>query len=200
MSIALKIGFVLLSYLLGSIPVGYLLTKFSTGKNLLKLGSGNVGSTNVGRVAGRKMAIITQLLDMTKGFLPVAVYLFFVDEKIGDSDFYVYWLALAAIIGHDFSVFLKFKGGKGVNTTLGASVLIAPIPVFISVAIYFIVKWQFKFVSLGSLILGISLPFIEFIFHGITSTFYYILGCMILIIIMHRTNIFRLLNKQELSS
>lgn len=194
MSITLKIGFVLLSYLFGSIPVGYILTKFSTGKNILKLGSGNVGSTNVGRVAGKKIASITQLLDMTKGFLPVAIYLFFAGEKIESSSFYVYWLAMAAIIGHDYSVFLKFKGGKGVNTTLGASVLIAPISVFISVAIYFIVKRRFKFVSLGSLILGISLPFTELIFHGLTSTCYYLLVCMVLIIFMHRTNIIRLLN------
>lgn len=200
MNSLLKIGFVLLSYLLGSIPIGYILIKFSTGKNILKLGSGNVGSTNVGRVAGKKMAIITQLLDMAKGFIPVAIYLFFVDEKIGDSYFYVFWLALAAIIGHDFSIFLKFKGGKGVNTTLGASVLIAPVSVFISVAAYFIVKWQFKFVSLGSLILGIFLPITELIFHGLTSTFYYLLVYMVLIILMHRTNIIRLFNKQELSS
>lgn len=200
MSISLKIGFVLLSYLLGSIPFGYLITRFTTGKNILKLGSGNVGSTNVGRVAGKKMAIFTQLLDMTKGILSVAVYLFFVDDRTGDSDFYIYWLALAAIIGHDFSVFLKFKGGKGVNTTLGASVLIAPVSVFVSVAIYFIVKWQFKYVSLGSLLLGVSLPLTELIFHGLTSTFYFLLVCMILIILMHRTNIIRLVNKQELSS
>jgi glycerol-3-phosphate acyltransferase PlsY len=200
MSIPFKIAFVLLSYLLGSIPVGYLLTKITTGKNILKLGSGNVGSTNVGRVAGKKIAVVTQLLDMSKGFLPVAIYLFFVDGEIGESAFYVYWLALAPIIGHDFSLFLKFKGGKGVNTTLGASVLLAPIPVFVSVAIYFIIKWRFKFVSLGSLILGISLAATEFIFHGLTSTFYYLLVCMILILFMHRTNIIRLLNQQELSS
>ncbi len=92
--------------------MGFLLTKFSTGKNILKLGSRNVGSTNVGRIAGKRIAIITQLLDMTKGILPVVIYLFLVDEKVGDYDFYVYWLALAVIIGHDFSIFLKFKGGR----------------------------------------------------------------------------------------
>jgi len=72
MNSTLKIGFVILSYLLGSIPFGYLLTKFYTGKNILELGSGNIGSTNVGRIAGKKIAIITQLLDMAKGLLPVA--------------------------------------------------------------------------------------------------------------------------------
>ena len=72
-----EIGFVLLAYLLGSVPFGYLLTKFYTGKNILELGSGNIGSTNVGRIAGKKIAIITQLLDMAKGLLPVACYMFF---------------------------------------------------------------------------------------------------------------------------
>ena len=200
MTIALKITFVLLSYLLGSIPFAYLLTKYYTGKNILKMGSGNVGSTNVGRVAGKKVAIFTQLLDIAKGLLPVAVYLLFTDEKIVKSDPFIYWLALASIIGHDFSIFLKFKGGKGVNTTLGASVLIAPISVFISVVTYFIAKWQLKFVSLGSIILGISLPATELIFHGLTSNFYYLLVCMVLIILRHKSNIIRLLNKQELSS
>jgi glycerol-3-phosphate acyltransferase PlsY len=164
------------------------------------LGSGNAGSTNVGRIAGKKMAIFTQLLDMTKGILPVAIFLLFVDVKIEDTDFYIYCLALAPIIGHDFSIFLKFKGGKGVNTTLGASVLIAPFSVFISVAIYFIVKWRFKYVSLGSIILGIALPITELIIHGFTSTFYYLLICMILIILMHKTNIIRLINQEEFSA
>lgn len=200
MSATFKIGFVLFSYLLGAIPVGYFLTKYFTGKNILTLGSGNVGSTNVGRVAGKKLAFITQLLDMAKGIFPVAIYLFLKDEKIGEADFFIYWLALASIVGHDFSVFLKFKGGKGVNTTLGASVLIAPVSVFISVAIYFIVKLLFKYVSLGSLALALFLPVSEFVFHGITSSFYYLAVCALLIIFRHKTNIIRLLSKQELSS
>jgi acyl phosphate:glycerol-3-phosphate acyltransferase len=200
MNITLKIAFLLLSYLFGSIPFGYLLTKYYAGKNILKLGSGNVGSTNVGRIAGRKMAAITQLLDMFKGFLPVAVYLYFIEDKKIGSEFYVYCVALAAIIGHDFSIFLKFKGGKGVNTTLGASVFIAPYSVLISVANYLIAKWRLKYVSLGSIILGITLPLTELVIFGFTSTFYYLVVCMILIILMHRTNIIRLINQQELSS
>lgn len=200
MNITIQYAFILLSYLLGAIPFGYILTRYFTGKNILKIGSGNVGSTNVGRVAGKKIAIITQLLDMLKGFLPVAGYLYFIDDKKIGSEFFVYCVALATIIGHDFSIFLKFKGGKGVNTTLGASVLIAPFSVFISVAIYFIIKWRLKYVSLGSIILGIALPITELFIHGMSSTFYYLLICMILIILLHRTNINRLLHNEELSS
>ena len=199
MNITLQITYFLLSYLLGAIPFGYILTRYYTGKNIMEIGSGNVGSTNVGRVAGKKFAVITQLLDMFKGLLPVAVYLYFIDDNKTGSDFYVYCVALSTIIGHDFSIFLKFKGGKGVNTTLGASVLIAPFSVFISVAIYFIVKWRFKYVSLGSIILGITLPLTELFIHGLSSSFYYLLVCTILIILLHRKNINRLLHMRELS-
>jgi glycerol-3-phosphate acyltransferase PlsY len=200
MNWVLEITFICLSYLLGSVPFGYILTYYYTDKNILEQGSGNIGSTNVKRVAGRKIAIITQLLDMLKGLLPVAVYILFLKNDNAEFDYFIYGLALAAILGHDFSIFLKFKGGKGVNTTLGASVLIAPISVIISVAIYFVVKFQFKYVSLGSIILSIFLPLSEALIYGFTSTFFYLLLCMILIILLHRKNIIRLINKQELPS
>ncbi|MCZ4694676.1 glycerol-3-phosphate 1-O-acyltransferase [Ancylomarina euxinus] len=200
MNIAIQYIFILLAYLLGAIPFGYILTRYYTGKNIMEMGSCNVGSTNVGRVAGKRIAIITQLLDMLKGLIPVAVYLYFIDgEKMG-AEFSVCSVGLATIIGHDFSIFLKFKGGKGVNTTLGASLLIAPFSVFISVAVYFVVKWRLKYVSLGSIILGITLPLTELFIHGLSSIFYYLLVCMILIILRHRTNINRLLHSEELSS
>ncbi len=200
MTIALTIGLIFLAYLLGSIPFGYLLTRFSAGKNILEWGSGNVGSTNVRRVAGKRISVITQLLDMLKGLIPVALYLYFADLNTMVPGYYVYGLALAAILGHDFSIFLLFRGGKGVNTTLGASVLLAPFPVFMSVAIYFLVKWRFKYVSLGSLALAIALPVTEMLLYGLSSNFYYLLICMVLIILLHQSNIGRLWSHQEIAS
>lgn len=198
MTLVYEIFFLILAYLLGSIPVGYLLTKCYTGQNILELGSGNLGSTNVRRVVGKKLSIITQLLDMFKGLLPVLVFL--IIKPSHSSPHYVFALALAAIIGHDFSLFLKFKGGKGVNTTLGASVLLAPYSVFIAVALYFIVKWKFKYVSLGSIVIAFTLPLIEVILSGLTPTFYYLLIGAILIVFLHRENITRLINGKELRS
>lgn len=206
MSVFVQIIILLASYLVGSIPVGYLLVRSLTGQNILELGSGNIGSTNVKRIAGKKAAIITQLLDMAKGLLPVALYLYFsYDPHLTyyqnvASDPFIYYVALASILGHDFSVFLKFKGGKGVNTTLGASVLLAPLPVFISVTFYFMVKWRFKYVSLGSLILAIMLVVSESVLNGITPICYYLLACTILIVFSHRKNIGSLLRNQELPS
>ncbi len=190
--------FLLLTYIWGSIPFGYLVTKFAAGKNILKEGSGNVGSTNVKRIAGPKMAIVTQLFDMLKGLLPVALFLIF--NPTVTVPYYIFMLAFAAIVGHDFSLFLKFKGGKGVNTTLGASVLIAPFSVFISVALYFIVKWRFKYVSLGSIVLALSMPLIEWLIHSTTPAFYYLVICSVFIIFLHRTNIHRLIRGEELLS
>jgi acyl phosphate:glycerol-3-phosphate acyltransferase len=200
-NLTLEIVFVLATYLWGSIPYGYLITRSSTGKNILEHGSGNVGSTNVGRIAGKKMAIITQLCDMFKGLLPVAIYMYVNAIQINTpTQSYIYILALSSIIGHNFSIFLKFKGGKGVNTTLGASVLLAPYSVLISVVVYYLVKWRFKFVSIGSMVLGITLSIVELIIHGFSSTFYYLLICGALIILTHRKNIERLLEKRELKN
>lgn len=198
MTLFYEILFILLSYFLGSIPVGYLLTKYYTKKNILEFGSGNIGSTNVRRVAGKKIALITQLLDMLKGLLPVILFLIF-NPKIS-IPYYILILALAAIIGHDFSIFLRFKGGKGVNTTLGASVLIAPYSVFIAVTIFFIIKWKFKYVSLGSIAIAITLPLIEIIIHGLSPIFYYFSICFFLIIILHLKNISRLIKGTELKA
>lgn len=189
---------VLFAYLIGSIPVGYLVVKKITGKNIFNFGSGNPGSTNVRRLAGKKVSIITQLLDMLKGLLPVALVLFISDYfGAGLHSLLVYIVGLATILGHNFSVFMKFKGGKGVNTTLGASVLLAPYSVFVAVLIYYLVKWKFGYVSLGSIFLGLTLPVVELILFGATSNFYFLLVCALLIVILHLKNIGRLLAGSE---
>jgi acyl-phosphate glycerol 3-phosphate acyltransferase len=113
---------------------------------------------------------------------------------------FVYFLALAAIMGHNFSLFIRFKGGKGVATTLGTSVLIAPFSVIVAVILFFMVKWRFKYVSLGSLALALSMPLTELILYRITPDFYYLSVCAVLIIIMHFNNFNRLIHGKELSS
>lgn len=205
MNVGVELAAILGAYLLGSIPVGYLLVRRATGQDIRRLGSGNMGSTNVKRVAGKRVAAITQLLDMAKGLLPVGLYLYFTydsglsyQQNIA-TNLSLYYVALAAILGHDFTIFLKFKGGKGVNTTLGASVLLTPVAVFMAVAVYFIIKWLFKYVSLGSLFLAITLVVAQFIVAGVTPKLYYLVVCMLLILVLHRTNIKRLLHHEEFS-
>ena len=198
MRIAVEILLIVLAYLLGSIPFGYLFTKKFTGLNIRELGSGNIGSTNVRRFAGAKVALLTQLCDMLKGTLPVGVVLVLQYLQLLTFDVYIiYIVAMASILGHNYSVFLRFKGGKGVNTTLGASVLLSPVPVFLSVFIYFSVEKWSKYVSLGSISLALALPVSELIIHGVTSLFYYLLLCSVLILARHASNIARLINKTE---
>jgi len=187
-----------LAYLSGAVPYGYLLTRKSTGLNILKEGSGNIGSTNVGRIAGKTVALQVQLLDMMKGLLPVALVLFLdTMVRMDFPDYFVFLVALLTIIGHNFSVFLRFRGGKGVNTTLGASVLLAPISVFSSVAVYFLVKWQLKFVSAGSIALALFLPLSGFLFSPNKLIHFYLLVCCLLILLRHTGNLKRLIAGQE---
>lgn len=193
-----EVVFILMAYLLGAVPFGYLFTKWFTGKNILELGSKSIGSTNVGRIAGKKIATFTQICDMLKGLLPVSAILLLQKNNITSfADYFIYLIALASIMGHNFSIFLKFKGGKGVNTTLGASILLAPLQVLVSVLIFFIVKWQTNYVSLGSICLGISLPLTGLLFPVSSCCFYYLLTVSLLIIIMHSPNIVRLIKGKE---
>jgi len=201
MSLWPEILLILTAYIIGSIPFGYIFTRKYTGKSILELGSGNIGSTNVGRIAGKKIAVLTQACDMSKGLLPVAlVYFLNIENFYHFEEYDFYLVALATILGHDFSLFLKLKGGKGVNTTLGASLLLAPFSVLLSVLIYLIVKWRYKYVSLGSICLAISLTISDLVVHEISFLFYYLLICSSLIIIKHIPNIKRLLNGTEYQS
>jgi glycerol-3-phosphate acyltransferase PlsY len=198
MKIELEVLFVFIAYLVGAIPFGYIFTKRFAGINIREHGSGNIGSTNVRRVAGNKIAIATQLCDMLKGLLPVATVMYLQINNIYTFDtYFIYAIGIASVLGHNFSIFLKFKGGKGVNTTLGASVLLAPFSVFASVLIYFVVRWLSKYVSLGSLFLAVTLTLTDLIIHPVSELFYYLLTFTILIVVMHIPNIKRLIDGTE---
>lgn len=198
MNLIVEILILILAYLIGAIPFGYILTKKLTGKNILEFGSGNVGSTNVKRVAGKKIALYTQLLDMLKGLLPISILLYLKNyQNIDINEYYIYAVAIISILGHNFSVFLKFRGGKGVNTTLGVSLLIAPYSILISVVLYYIMKWKFRYISLASLTMALSWTITDLIINPISSRIYYLLAITALIFITHGKNIQRLLNGTE---
>jgi len=198
MKTGIEISLILLAYLIGSVPFGYIFTRQIAGINIREYGSGNIGSTNVRRVAGTKAALFTQFCDMLKGLLPVATVMFLQSRSIYMFDSYIiYVVGLASILGHNFSLFMKFKGGKGVNTTLGASVLLAPVSVFASVMVYYLVKWRSRYVSLGSLFLAGTLTLTELVIQPVSYLFYYLLSCTLLIVLMHIPNIKRLLEGTE---
>ena len=190
---------VVVSFLLGSIPTGYLITKKVCGIDIRTKGSGNIGSTNVKRIVGTKIAIITQTIDVLKGATPVAlgIYLSRIIKLPVTASTYISIIAIATILGHDYTPFLKFKGGKGVNTTLGAFVFIAPIPTLTALTVYFILKLFTSIVSIRSIAIGITIPTMCIItklpIPIIIST---TIAC-VLILIRHKDNLVRLIRKEE---
>ncbi|ERK31175.1 hypothetical protein CINTURNW_2060 [Clostridium intestinale URNW] len=150
----------LVAFLCGSIPTGYLIIKRIYGIDIRTKGSGNIGSTNVKRIAGTKISLITQVIDILKGLLPVLIsILIWTKFNLSiNKEVYISVVALASILGHDFTPFLSFNGGKGVNTTLGAFVLIAPIPVMTGAISHIVLKKVTDIVAIRSIILGVIIP------------------------------------------
>lgn len=147
------------AYLLGAIPFGYLIVKERAGVDVRSVGSGNVGATNVLRVAGKLPAIGVLTMDMAKGCFPVLI-----GRVLGVSPEILAATALAAVLGHIFPVFLGFRGGKGVATALGAFLALAPIATVTSaVTFILLVTWK-RYVSLGSVVAVGSFPFWAYLF------------------------------------
>ncbi|EDU36623.1 glycerol-3-phosphate 1-O-acyltransferase PlsY [Clostridium sporogenes] len=188
-----------ISFLLGSIPTGYFITKKTCGIDIRTKGSGNIGSTNVKRIVGTKISIITQTIDVLKGIIPVVlgIYLSKIIKLPVSIDTYLSIIAIAAILGHDYTPFLKFKGGKGVNTTLGVFIFIAPIPTLTGLAVYFILGLFTSIVSIRSIAIGITIPIMCIItklpIQIIISTT--IAG--ILMVFRHKDNLVRIMRKEE---
>ena len=183
------------AYLLGSIPVGLVVAKIKKGIDIRQYGSGNIGATNVARVVSPQAGAITLLADMFKGALPVGLGLLLLSSA--STDIGCGLLAISAICGHLFPVYLKFKGGKGVATAAGAFLLITPGATGLSFIVFLAAFWLSKRVSVGSLTSTLCLPIAIWIsrhsfpltvFAGITT---------ILIWWRHKDNLKRLRRGQE---
>lgn len=190
---------VLFAFLCGSIPTGYLLIKKYKGIDIRTQGSGNIGSTNVKRVAGTRISILTQVGDILKGVVPVAIAML-VSNYVAlpvPSDAFLSIVALASILGHDYTPFLGFNGGKGVNTTMGAFVLLAPVSIFSGVAVYFALKYVTKIVSIRSIALSVTIPIVCMLTNRPTVVSIFTTIACLLLIVRHRDNIKRIINKEE---
>ncbi|MCX7727864.1 MAG: glycerol-3-phosphate 1-O-acyltransferase PlsY [Bacteroidia bacterium] len=191
---------ILLAYILGSIPTSVWIGKYFYGIDIREHGSGNAGATNTFRVLGKKPGTLVLLIDILKGSAAVSMsYLFentlptqeFVDIEIG--------LAISSVFGHIFPIFAGFRGGKGVATLMGATLIITPISCALALVVFLLVLFTTQYVSLSSMSAGVSYPIILHLIMNnqqTTLTVYSIL-IAILLIITHRKNIRRLLNKTE---
>ncbi len=181
----MRIMVLLISYLIGSIPCGYLMG-WKKKIDLRRYGSGNIGATNTFRVLGPEAGSIVFFCDVAKGFLPVLI----VNNYFGP--FWAVGAGLAAIAGHNWSIFLGFRGGRGVAT--GAGVLLALMPgvVFIAFIIWLFVVIVSGYVSLGSIIAALAVPLIALFLHVPWAYFIFAIPAPIIIVIRHLPNIRRL--------
>jgi glycerol-3-phosphate acyltransferase PlsY len=188
MLVVALIGF---AYLLGSIPTGYILGKFS-GVDVRQVGSGNVGATNVARAVGKWQGVLTLLADAVKGMVPVAIGL-----RMNLQPEAIAAIASAAFLGHLYPVFLKFRGGKGVATGLGALLIIAPLATLLLVGVFAAVVYSTRIVSLSSISAAAMAPLVLWIFFqppAIVSMGAFLAA---MIVWRHRGNIQRLLAGTE---
>lgn len=195
---SMEISLILVSYLIGAIPFGLLIGRVA-GTDVRQEGSGNIGATNVGRVLGKKLGILTLLCDVGKGFLPVWSVGLALPETTAAREVVVLLCALATVIGHMFPVYLKFKGGKGVATALGVFLCLSPWSILISLLIFVAAVAGSGYVSVGSLIATALLPLWLWIL-GASSE---VMGAAVVIVLLiwfkHQSNIGRLLRGEEKS-
>jgi acyl-phosphate glycerol 3-phosphate acyltransferase len=182
----------IVAYILGSIPNALWIGKVFKGIDVREHGSKNTGSTNAARVLGAKLGILTLILDISKGAIPTLIATMLLDSSIS-----VILVGICAILGHSFSIFMKFKGGKAVATTVGVFIVLVPGAILLAAVIFFLVFGITRYVSLSSMIGAISLPiWIVLFYKNIPLTIFGII-IAILIIVRHKSNIQRLLNGTE---
>lgn len=183
--------FIGLAYLMGSFPTGLILGKLH-GIDVRKAGSGNVGATNLYRTVGRRVGIITLIVDCLKGLIPVLIVNFY-----GLPVEFAAFVGLAAFFGHVFSIFLKFKGGKGVATALGVFLALAPLAVIIAIALFAIVTFIWRYVSLGSILAAAVMPLVLLLMPGNRTVIIVTFIISSTVIIRHYENISRLIAGKE---
>lgn len=186
------------AYLLGSIPFGYLIVKMGSGSDVRGAGSGNIGATNVTRVAGKAAGLATLLLDIGKGYFAVWLAMRWSHGNIR-------WMmaaGVAVVLGHTFSCWLRFRGGKGVATGLGVFLAIAWQAVLATLLVWLVVVAFWRYVSLGSVVAAAALPILVYLFYAprhappLAVSFGSVAVAMI-VIFKHRGNIARLIAGTE---
>ena len=210
-----SVSVIVIAYLLGSIPFGYLIVRATQGADVRETGSGGTGATNVSRRAGKAAGVLTLLLDAFKGAAAVAIAKVMLGLPVfgeralsGASLENAYWwvaaAAIAVILGHIFPVWLRFRGGKGVATGVGVFLMLTPLAVAFAGLIFVLVVWQTRYVTLGSILAVVAIPFFLLsrnVFSQPVNPFLPIMcaamAVAVLIVFAHRENIGRLMNGTE---
>ena len=178
-----------ISYLMGSIPFGYIFTKIFLKKDIRDIGSGNIGATNALRTGNKLLGYSTLIFDVLKAVVPILIIKFNYPE-------FIFLSSLLIFVGHVFPVWLNFKGGKGVAVYVGILFSLNYILVLIFAFFWFVILIIFRFSSLSSLTASLIIPFYQFLFIDNNNYYFYII-MFILIFYTHRENIKRLINNTE---
>ena len=180
-------------YLFGSIPTGFLAVRFLLGEDIRTLGSGNIGATNVTRFAGKKWGVVVALFDMAKGGLVVLAA-----RLVGVQEPWVLALAgFAGVLGHNFPLWLKFRGGKGVATSFGVIFLWSPIPALVGAVVWYLVMRLSRYVSVGSMVSLATVPVWFILIKGHPAYGWTSAAMAILAVARHRYNILKQEKKEE---
>ncbi|MCX7661631.1 MAG: glycerol-3-phosphate 1-O-acyltransferase PlsY [Candidatus Omnitrophica bacterium] len=195
---------IVLSYLIGSIPTAYILGRLFKGVDIRKFGSGNVGATNAFRVLGKKIGITVLIFDIFKGLFVVLLLGDYLVSKLSfNPSLARIILGLTAVAGHIWTVFLKFKGGKGVATSLGVFLGLAlrieglGWTVFLVILSWLVIFLFFRIVSLASVITAFGFPIYTYLFCKEKEVFFFSLIFSLLILLRHKENIKRLISREE---
>ncbi len=184
---------VLAAYLLGAMPTSYLVARWARGIDLREHGSGNLGATNAFRVLGWRLALPVLLVDVFKGWLPTYAFPLVDDAAPGWALAY----GAAAIVGHVFSVYVRFRGGKGIATSAGVFLALAPTAVLVGLVIWGAVVFTTRIVSLASIVAALTLPLTVYAVQGTNAVFWVSVSLAAFVIYAHRSNIRRLLRGEE---
>ena len=192
---------IILAYLIGSVPTALIISKRFFGIDIREYGSGNMGATNAFRILGPKFGTIIMVLDILKGMLAVGLFYFlpyYLTNELERTNFMM-GLGLAAVLGHIFPIFANFKGGKGVATLLGMLIAVQPVVAVCCVAVFVIVLFTTRYVSLSSILGAIMLPISVLWIWNEHELSYRIFALLVafLVIITHQKNISRLIKGRE---
>ena len=182
-----ELGLVVIAYLVGSIPFGLLISRAVGRVDIRQYGSGNIGTANVLRIVGKRAAALTLLGDLLKGFLPTVLALL-----LGGTEPLVAGVGMAAVLGHNWPIYLRFVGGKGVATSFGALLAMTPLPAVLGLLVWFGVLLVFRYPSLAAMVASVCVPPVIFFSTGPGPYFIFSLVAALLIFVRHRDNIKRL--------
>lgn len=202
MDFVLPLSTIVLSYLAGAIPFGLLVARAYGISDVRSVGSGNIGATNVWRSVGAKAGVIVFVFDIGKGLTAILVAQM-IEQSIVSQELFLIFCAAAVVLGHVFPVYLQFRGGKGVNTALGAFGMLLPREVGIAIVIFIIVVLITRFISLGSISAALGMFIVilieKFYLSYEIANIYLVVSFLmaLLIIITHRKNIGRLISGNE---